>query len=98
VDLFCFGAYDTCVPILHLEATGETKVLVGLSFSDVCVLRTGKLAILDSCRNVWDHLIPSDVLGGCHLATSSSSPGIASMPIATATTTATPVLLVLLLV
>jgi hypothetical protein len=95
---FLFGAHDTFVPILHVEATGETNILDGPSFNNDCILQVGGLLILDSCRNVWDHLIPSNVLGGCHLATSSSSLGTAHTPAVTATAHATPALLVLLLI
>ncbi len=98
VCLFLFRACDTCVPILHVEATSETNILVCPRFNKVCELWAGWLAIWESNGNVWNHLIPTNVLCGCQLAPTSSSPGVARAPTSTTTTSPFPALLVLLLV
>jgi hypothetical protein len=57
VALFLLGACDTHVPILHIEATGETNVLVGPKLNIICELWAGGLVIfglLQECKGSYD--------------------------------------------
>jgi hypothetical protein len=91
-------ARDTRVPILHAKAVGEAHVLICPIFDNACKLRFGGHLNLYIRAYVRNHLIPSNVLDGCHLAASLSAPVASRAAAATTSATTTSTLLVLLLI